>query len=68
VYGVLADASALSALVGKADVADRAAGAEFSGGTCLIIDQHGVPGDWHDHVNANCPVFYLEPLTAHFSQ
>ena len=38
------------------------------GGTRLVIDQHGVPDDWHDHVNTNWPTFYLKPLTAHFSQ
>ena len=112
VYDVLADASALSALSGKAGLPGRTAGEEFSafdgnvtgrqielvpgerlvqawrfpvwepgtysvvcftltaeeGGTRLVIDQHGVPDDWHDHVNTNWPTFYLKPLTAHFSQ
>ena len=112
VYAVLADASALSALSGKAGVPGRAAGAEFSAfdgnvtgrqielvpgerlvqawrfpvweqgkysvvcftlaadgdGTRLVIDQHGVPDDWHDHVNTNWPTFYLKPLAAHFSR
>jgi activator of HSP90 ATPase len=27
--------------------------APADGGTELTIDQHGVPDDWHDHVNTN---------------
>ena len=38
-----------------------------AGGTRLVIDQHGEPEDWHDHIDANWPTFYLTPLTAHFS-
>ena len=38
-----------------------------AGGTRLVIDQHGVPAEWHDHIDANWPTFYLTPLTAHFS-
>lgn len=37
------------------------------GGTRLVIDQHGEPDDWHDHIDANWPTFYLTPLTRHFS-
>ncbi|MDX6241599.1 MAG: hypothetical protein QOG10_6423 [Kribbellaceae bacterium] len=37
------------------------------GGTRLVIDQHGEPDDWHDHVDANWPTFYQTPLTRHFS-
>jgi activator of HSP90 ATPase len=37
------------------------------GGTCLVIDQHGVPDDWHQHVDTNWPTFYLTPLTGHFA-
>jgi hypothetical protein len=42
----------------------------------LVIDQDGCPDEpdglgchrtWHDHVDANWPVFYLEPLAKHFS-
>jgi hypothetical protein len=33
----------------------------------LAIDQDGEPADWHDHVNANWPTFYLDPLIKHFS-
>jgi activator of HSP90 ATPase len=36
-------------------------------GTRLVIDQHGEPEDWHDHIDTNWPTFYLTPLTAHFS-
>jgi activator of HSP90 ATPase len=36
-------------------------------GTRLVIDQHGEPVDWHDHLDANWPTFYLNPLTKHFS-
>lgn len=36
-------------------------------GTQLDIEQHGVPEDWHVHVNTNWPVFYLTPLTEHFA-
>jgi activator of HSP90 ATPase len=39
-----------------------------AGGTRLVIDQHGVPDDWHDHVNTNWPTFYLTPLTNHFAR
>ncbi len=38
------------------------------GGTLLTINQHGEPEDWHDHINANWPTFYINPLTEHFSQ
>jgi activator of HSP90 ATPase len=38
------------------------------GGTRLIIDQHGEPDDWHDHVDANWPTFYQTPITRHFSE
>jgi activator of HSP90 ATPase len=38
-----------------------------NGGTRLILDQHGEPDDWHDHVDANWPTFYLTPLAEHFS-
>ena len=37
-------------------------------GTRLVIEQHGEPEDWHDHVDTNWPTFYLTPLTDHFSQ
>jgi activator of HSP90 ATPase len=37
------------------------------GGTHLAIDQHGEPDDWHDHIAANWPTFYLTPLTEHFA-
>jgi activator of HSP90 ATPase len=37
------------------------------GGTRLTIDQHGEPGDWHDHIAANWPTFYLTPLTEYFA-
>ena len=37
------------------------------GGTRLDIEQHGVPEDWHVHVDTNWPVFYLTPLTEHFA-
>jgi activator of HSP90 ATPase len=37
------------------------------GATQLVIDQHGEPDDWHDHVDANWPTFYIKPLTEHFS-
>ena len=43
------------------------ANAAEAGGTRLVIDQHGEPDDWHDHVDTNWPTFYLTPLTAHFS-
>jgi activator of HSP90 ATPase len=36
------------------------------GGTRLTIDQHGEPDDWHDHIAANWPTFYLTPLMEHF--
>jgi activator of HSP90 ATPase len=36
-------------------------------GTRLVIDQHGEPDDWHDHIDANWPTFYLTPLTKHFA-
>jgi activator of HSP90 ATPase len=36
-------------------------------GTRLTIDQHGEPDDWHDHIAANWPTFYLTPLTEHFT-
>jgi len=29
------------------------------GGTRLTIDQHGEPNNWHDHLAANWPTFYL---------
>ncbi len=38
-----------------------------AGGTRLVIEQHGEPEDWHDHVDTNWPTFYLTPLTSHFS-
>jgi activator of HSP90 ATPase len=37
------------------------------GGTRLVVDQHGEPDDWHDHIDANWPTFYLGPLERHFS-
>jgi activator of HSP90 ATPase len=37
------------------------------GGTRLVIDQHGEPADWHDHIDTNWPTFYLTPLTEHFA-
>jgi activator of HSP90 ATPase len=37
------------------------------GGTRLDIEQHGVPADWHVHVDTNWPTFYLNPLTEHFA-
>jgi len=37
------------------------------GGTRLTIDQHGEPNNWHDHLAANWPTFYLTPLTEHFA-
>lgn len=37
------------------------------GGTRLVIDQHGEPDAWHDHINSNWPTFYLTPLTKHFA-
>jgi activator of HSP90 ATPase len=37
------------------------------GGTRLVLDQEGVPADWHDHVHTNWPTFYLDPLRRHFS-
>src|SRR3954452_7852171 len=33
------------------------------GGTRFVIDQHGEPNDWHDHIDANWPTFYHTPLT-----
>ena len=42
--------------------------AAAAGGTRLVIDQHGVPDDWHDHVDTNWPTFYLTPLTTHFAR
>ena len=36
-------------------------------GTRLVLDQHGEPGDWHDHVDTNWPTFYFTPLTQHFA-
>jgi activator of HSP90 ATPase len=41
--------------------------AAVDGGTCLAIDQHGEPDDWHEHIAANWPTFYLTPLTEHFT-
>ena len=35
--------------------------------TRLIIDQHGEPTDWHDHIDINWPTFYLDPLRRAFS-
>ncbi|MGH3274791.1 MAG: SRPBCC domain-containing protein [Streptosporangiaceae bacterium] len=35
--------------------------------TRLVIEQHGEPADWHDHIDANWPTFYLTPLTEHFA-
>jgi activator of HSP90 ATPase len=37
------------------------------GGTRLDSEQHGVPDDWHVHVDTNWPTFYLTPLTEHFA-
>ena len=37
------------------------------GGTRLVLDQDGEPADWHDHLHANWPTFYLDPLVSHFS-
>ena len=37
------------------------------GATRLVIDQDGVPAEWHDHVHTNWPTFYLDPLIKHFS-
>jgi activator of HSP90 ATPase len=37
------------------------------GGTRLTIDQHGEPDDWHDHIDANWPTFYLTPPAGHFA-
>jgi uncharacterized protein YndB with AHSA1/START domain len=111
VYGLLADAEALSALSGMGGVAARSEGAQFvafdghvtgrqvelvpcerivqawrfpeweagvysivrftlvpeGGGTRLVLDQDGEPADWHDHIYANWPTFYLDPLVSHFS-
>ena len=39
-----------------------------AGGTRLTVEQHGEPEDWHDHVVANWPTFYLNPLANHFSR
>lgn len=41
--------------------------AEADGGALLTIDQHGEPGDWHEHVDTNWPTFYLTPIAEHFS-
>jgi activator of HSP90 ATPase len=38
-----------------------------NGGTRLILDQDGEPDDWHDHIQANWPTFYFNPLSRHFS-
>jgi uncharacterized protein YndB with AHSA1/START domain len=46
------------------------------GGTVLVIEQDGEPDDldslgchltWHEHLDANWPMFYLTPLTKHFA-
>ena len=37
------------------------------GGTRLVLDQHGEPDGWHEHVDTNWPTFYLTPLTRHFA-
>lgn len=37
------------------------------GGSRLTLDQHGEPDNWHAHVDANWPTFYLKPLAKHFS-
>jgi len=37
-------------------------------GTRLVIEQHGEPDDWHDHIDANWPTFYLTPLENHFAR
>jgi hypothetical protein len=39
-----------------------------TGGTRLVIEQHGEPDDWHDHIDANWPTFYLTPLENHFAR
>jgi activator of HSP90 ATPase len=39
-----------------------------AGGTRLVIQQHGEPDDWHDHIDANWPTFYLTPLENHFAR
>jgi activator of HSP90 ATPase len=39
-----------------------------AGGTRLVIEQHGEPDDWHDHIDANWPTFYLTPLENHFAR
>lgn len=36
-------------------------------GTRLVLDQHGEPDDWHDHVDANWSTFYLMPLARCFA-
>lgn len=120
VYGVLADAEALSGLSGMSGRAGSSEGDEFaafdghvtgrqielvpgrrvvqawrfpdwdpgtysivrfslepdSGGTRLVIDQHGEPvtpdalgchATVHEHIDANWATFYLTPLARHFS-
>lgn len=39
-----------------------------AGGTRLVIEQHGEPDDWRDHIDANWPTFYLTPLENHFAR
>ena len=41
--------------------------AAAEGGTLLTLDQYGEPDDWHDHIAANWPTFYLTPLTEYFA-
>jgi uncharacterized protein YndB with AHSA1/START domain len=43
-------------------------------GTRLVLDQDGIPDgvsplypSWHEHIAANWPVFYFEPLAKYFA-
>jgi uncharacterized protein YndB with AHSA1/START domain len=37
-------------------------------GTRLVIDHHGIPGEWVDHLSTGYPTFYEQPITNFFAK
>ncbi len=37
-------------------------------GTRLVIDHDGIPSEWHNHLEAGYPQFYLEPMIGYFAE
>ncbi|MGH2913485.1 MAG: SRPBCC domain-containing protein [Solirubrobacteraceae bacterium] len=35
--------------------------------TKLVIDHHGIPSEWQDHIASGYPTFYADPIARHFA-